>query len=161
MEGVRASIDVPFLGNVEEVANPLPLKQDANNHTSLPSDCKSWNEYDDWCTYENTEFRQHENFKECWGDVDNLKEKFGTVYLVNINYGDRIRPEEGADRHAFGFDFAIAGADEYQRRKIKRFADDYRNIGSDGNWTTNRAVKAIIPLMKLIKSMQYVESHFS
>jgi len=145
----------------ETVLNPQAVKKDPNNYTSLPSDCPSWNDYEEWCMYENTEFRAQKNFEECWGDVDRLKEKFGEVWLINVNSGPVIRPEEGAERYCFGFDLAIAATDEATRRKIKKLADDYRNIGSNGDWTTARAIKSIVPLMELAKSVPYVEDHFT
>lgn len=161
-DGIRVSLDVPEgLIAPESVNNPQATKQDPNNYTSLPKAVKSWNDYEDWVTYDNTEFRATENFEECWGDVDNLKEKFGEVWLININSGSVIRPELGEKRYCFGFDFAIAGSNEIEMRKIKRLADNYRTCGSNGSWTYAKAIKQIIPLMELIKSVPYVESHFS
>lgn len=131
-----------------------------NNFTSLPSDCPSWNEYEEWVTYENSEFRADKNFEECWGDVDRLKAAHGKVFLINVNYGCRIRPEEGAERYCFGFDYAIAGANDEQKRRIKKLADNYRNISSK-DWNTATAVKLLIPLIAEVKSFPFVESHFS
>lgn len=141
--------------------NTQTIQRSPNDYTSLPSDCPSWNEYNDWCTYENSEFRADKNFQECWGDVDKLKEKFGEVWLININQGPVIRPEKDAERYCFGFDFAIAAKDDITKRKIKKLVDDYRNIGGDGNWNTARAVKSIAPLIELIESVPHVENHFS
>lgn len=143
------------------VSNHVKTQRNPFDFTSLPSDVKSWNDYEKWLTYENTEFRADKNFEECWGDVDNLKKKFGDVYLLNINYGPVIRLEQGAQRHCFGFDYAIAPSNQVQRRKIKRLADNYRNIGCDGNWTSPKAIKSIAPLIALVESMPHVQSHFS
>ena len=111
-------------------------------------------------TSENSEFRASKNFEECWADVDKLKEKFGEVWLININSGERIRPEANAERYTFGFDLAIAAANEMQRRKIKRLADNYRNIPSK-DWNCTRAIKLLIPLMAELKSYPFVDGHFS
>lgn len=161
-QGYTPKIDLPeSLLPIETVNDPRAVKRDSLDYTSLPTDVKSWNDYEDWLTYDNSEFRADQNFNECWGDVDRLKEKFGEVWLININYGDRIRPEQGEKRYCFGFDYAIAGATEKQRRKIKRLADNYRNLGCSGEWTSEKAIKSIIPLMELIKSVPHVEGHFS
>ncbi len=161
-DGIRVSLDVPEgLIAPESVNNQQATKQDANNYTSLPGALKSWNEYEDWLTYDNSEFRADLNFKECWADVDKLKEKFGRVWLININSGPVIRDEKDAKRYTFGFNFAIAGSNEIEIRKIKRLTDNYRTCGSNGTWTYGKAIKQIIPLMELIKSVPYVEDHFS
>jgi hypothetical protein len=160
-DGFTVKIDMPEPCNVEAVDNPLPVKRLPNDYTSLPGAVKSWNDYEDWLTYDNSEFRAGENFTECWGDVDKLKEKFGEVWLININYAERIRPESKAERYCFGFDFAIAAANDIQRRKIKRLADNYRNIGCNGDWNCTKAIEAIIPLMLELKSYPFVEGHFS
>jgi len=159
-KGFHSSIEMFEPCNIEEVKNPLSIKRMSNDYTSLPSDCPSWNEYEDWITYENSEFRATKNFEECWGDVDKLKEKFGEVWLININYAERIRPESKAERHCFGFDYAIAAANEIQRRKIKRLADNYRNIPSK-DWNCTRAMLLLMPLMAELKSYPFVEGHFS
>lgn len=164
IEGTKTKFDLPEgIADHESVPNPLPVKRGPNDYTSLPNvyGLKSWNDYEEWETYDNTEFRADENFKECWGDVDKLKEKFGEVHLININSGDRIRPEEGARRYCFGFDYAIAGSTDEERRRIKKFADNYRNIGHDGSWTTAKAIKAIVPLMVEIEKYPHIVSHFS
>lgn len=160
--GVTAKFDMPEPCNIEAVPDPKPVKRLSNDHTSLPGDCPNWNEYEDWVTYENSEFRADKNFQECWGDVDKLKEKYGEVWLINVNSGPRIRPEQDAERYCFGFDYAIAAANDIERRKIKKLADNYRNIGSgESEWTCTKAIKAIMPLMAELKSFPFVEGHFS
>jgi len=136
------------------------IQKSKNNYTSLPQGVKNWDEYEEWITYENTEFIADRNFKECWEDVDRLKEKFGEVYLININSGPAIRPEQGAKRYCFGFDHAIACSTDVQKRKLKRLMDAYRHIGSE-QFTTERAYKLLVPVIAELKFFPHVESHFS
>jgi hypothetical protein len=131
-----------------------------NNYTSLPEGVPDWKAYEDWVTYDNTEFIADKNFAECWGDVDTLKEKFGEVYLINLNSGPAIRSEEGAKRYCFGFDYAIACSTEAQKRKLKRLMDAYRHIGT-AEFTTDRAYKLLVPVIDMLNTFPHVESHFS
>ena len=130
-----------------------------NDYSSLPSDVKSWKDFEDWVTYDNTEFRADDNFKECWGDVDNLKKKFGEIYLINLNRGDAVRPEKKADRYCFGFDLAIANSTPEDREILRHLINQYRNL--PGEFTTAKAITKIIPVMEKIKSFPFVEAHFS
>jgi len=134
-----------------------------NNHTSLPQGVPDWKAYEEWVTYDNSEFIADRNFVECWGDVDKLKENWGEVYLIKINSGlesSVIRLEKGAKRYCFGFDYAIACSTDVQKRKLKRLIDAYRNIGS-GQFTTDRAHKLLIPVINMLNTFPHVESHFS
>ena len=40
------------------------LQRSKNDYSSLPSDVKSWKDFEDWVTYDNSEFRADDNFKE-------------------------------------------------------------------------------------------------
>lgn len=130
-----------------------------NDYTSLPGDVKNWKQYEEWITYDNSEFRADQNFKECWQDVDNLKKKFGEVYLINLNSGKAVRPEKNAERYTFGFDLAIANTTPENREIIRHLIFEYRNL--PGEFTTAKAVKRLFPLMEKIKSFPFVEDHFS
>ena len=151
-----------------------------NNYTSLPQGVNDWNAYEEWITYDNTEFIADQNFAECWGDVDRLKEKFGNVSLININSGPAIRPEAEAKRYCFGFDYAIACITDAQKRKLKRLIDAYRNPGipkqrkttpvkgitqkfdvPDLQMSTSHLMKLLIPVIDEIKEFPHVEDHFS
>lgn len=130
-----------------------------NDYSSLPSDVKSWKDFEDWITYDNTEFRADDNFKECWGDVDNLKKKFGEIHLINLNTGDAVRPEKKSDRYCFGFDLAIANSTPEDREILRHLINQYRHL--PGEFTTAKAITKIIPVMEKIKSFPFVEAHFS
>lgn len=135
------------------------IQRSKNDYTGLPSDVLNWKDYDDWVTYDNSEFRADENFKECWQDVDNIKNKFGEIYLINLNTGDAVRPEKTADRYCFGFDLAIANSTPEDREIIRHLVHEYRNL--PGEFTTAKAITRMIPAMEKIKSFPFVESHFS
>ena len=135
------------------------IQRSKNDFTSLPSDVKNWKQYEEWLTYDNSEFRADQNFKECWADVDNLKKKFGEIYLINLNSGDSVRTEKNAARYCFGFDLAIANTTPEDRIIIRHLIYKYRNL--DGEFTTNKAITKIIPIMEKIKSFPFVEDHFS
>jgi len=156
------------------------IQKSKNNYTRLPRGIANWNAYEEWLTYDNTEFIADKNFEECWGDVDLLKEKFGEVYLIDINSGPAIRPEQGAKRYCFGFDYAIACSSDTQRRKLKRLMDAYKHPGTpkqqktipvegitpkfdlpDLDMTSNHLMKLLIPVIEKIKEFPHVESHFS
>jgi len=156
------------------------IQKSKNNFTSLPEGIPDWKAYEEWVTYENTEFIADKNFEECWGDVDKLKEKFGDVYLININSKPAIRAEQGAERYCFGFDYAIACSNDVQRRKLKRLMDAYQNPGTpkqrkiipvegvkskfdlpDMEMTTHHLMKLLIPVIDKIGKFPHVEAHFS
>lgn len=130
-----------------------------NDYTSLPNEVKNWKQYEEWITYDNSEFRADQNFKECWDDVDNLKKKFGEIYLINLNNGESVRLEKNAARYSFGFDLAIANTTPEDRMIIRHLIYKYRHL--DGEFTTKKAINKIIPLMEKIKSFPFVEDHFS
>jgi len=155
---IKSKINLPDLV-CESVPDPQPIKREPNNYSSLPSVVKSWNDYEDWITYDNSEFRADENFKECWNDVDNLKKRFGEIYLINLNSGDSVRKEKKASRYCFGFDLAIANTTPEDRIIMRHLIYRYRNL--DGEFTTIKAIKQIVPAMQKIKSFPFVESHFS
>ena len=154
----KSKFDLPDI-RMESISDPTPLKRDPNNFTSLPSAVKSWNDFEDWLTYDNSEFRADQNFKECWQDVDNLKEKFGEIYLINLNYGESVRPEKNSKRYTFGFDLAIAKTTPEDREVIRHLIYEYRHL--TGDFTTAKAIKRLVPAMKKIKSFPFVEDHFS
>ena len=133
--------------------------KEANNYTALPSDLKSWNEYEEWLTYDNSEFIADQNFKECWNDVDNLKKKFGEIYLINLNSGESVRPEINAARYSFGFDLAIANSKPEDRIILRHLIYKYRNL--DGEFTSNKAMTKLVPALEFIKKFPFVEDHFS
>ena len=157
------------------------IQKSKNNYTSLPQGVKNWDEYEEWITYDNTEFIADRNFQECWGDVDRLKEKFGKVYLININSGPAIRSEQGVKRYCFGFDYAIACSTDVQKRKLKRLMDAYQHPGiskprkevkpldgikpkfdmPDLELTTSHLVKLLTPVIENLKKFPHVEAHFS
>lgn len=135
------------------------MTQLANDYTGLPEDVNSWEEFEDWLTYDNSEFIADQNFIECWRDVDNLKEVFGEIYLINLNSGDSVRPEKNTSRYCFGFDFAIANTKPLDREILRHLIYNYRHL--IGEFTTNKAVLKLFPVIDKIESFPFVRDHFS
>ncbi len=66
------------------------------------------------------------DFEESWARVDKFKEKFERVFLIKIFKGTPIRPEEGAERVNFGYDVAVACANDAKIKEIDRLILEMR-----------------------------------
>ncbi len=146
-------------------------KNPETNLTTMPEGVEKEN-YQDWATYDNTEFRADENYEESWGDVDKLKSQFKKeVYLIshNTHEGDpkpAIRKEsDEKKRYTFAFDYAVTDIDEDSLKWIEYFIQKHRNCKIDDPRTdipwNSRTMLYVTLVSCIIEKFPYIESHFS
>ncbi|MGH7885664.1 MAG: hypothetical protein ACRENO_08230 [Thermodesulfobacteriota bacterium] len=146
-------------------------KSEGNNLTTMPEGVEK-KDYNEWAKYDNTEFRADENFKECWDDVDKLKNKFkNEVYLISTNsYESDPRPvyrkeSDEKKRYTFAFDYAVTNIDEDSLKWIEFYVNKFRNCKVDDTRTSigysGRCMIYLTIASCIIEKFPYTESHFS
>jgi hypothetical protein len=129
-------------------------------------------DFEDWRTYDNTEFRADENFTESWADVDKLKTQFKKeVYLITINSDSSdsqpaVRKEsEEEKRYTFAFDYAVTEIDDDSLKWIEYFIQKHRNNKIDDPRTKipwNARTMIYLSLVScVIEKFPFIESHFT
>ena len=139
--------------------------------TTIPDGVEK-KDFEDWKTYDNTEFRAHENHSESWNDVDKLKNQFKEeVYLITMNSDESdpksaVRKESDEEkRYTFAFDYAVTNIDDDSLKWINYFIQKYRNCKIDDprtniNWNA-RAMLYMTLITCIIEKFPFTEAHFT